>query len=97
MHTQASSKHAQMPIKCINIGSRNARYNLQCSPIDLHNKRNGRLTFLKLLILVFHFTLVIHIFCPLNLNLLFVILNEVSRIFIGTMFGFQQIKLLTML
>ena len=33
--------------------------------------RNGRLTFLKLLILVFHFTLVIHIFCPLNLNLLF--------------------------
>ena len=29
-----------------------------------------------------HFTLVIRIFCPLNLNLLFVILNEVSRIFI---------------
>ena len=29
----------------------------------------GRLTFLKLLILVFHFTLVIHIFYPLNLNL----------------------------
>ena len=46
------------------------------------NVGNGRLTFLKLLILVFHFTLVIHIFCPLNLNLLFVILNEVSRIFI---------------
>ena len=41
-----------------------------------------RKLFLKLLILVFHFTLVIHIFCPLNLNLLFVILNEVSRIFI---------------
>ena len=36
----------------------------------------------KLFILVFHFTLVIHIFCPLNLNLLFVILNEISRIFI---------------
>ena len=29
-----------------------------------------------------HFTLVIHIFCPLNLNLFFVILNAVSRIFI---------------
>ena len=29
-----------------------------------------------------HFTLVIHIFCHLNLNLLLVILNEVSRIFI---------------
>ena len=27
-------------------------------------------------------TLVIHIFCPLNLNLLFLILNEVSMIFI---------------
>ena len=34
------------------------------------------------LVLVLHFTLVIHIFYPLNLNLLFVILNEVSRIFI---------------
>ena len=44
--------------------------------------KDGRLTFLKSLILVFHFTLVIHIFDPLNLNLLFVILNEVSRIFI---------------
>ena len=32
-----------------------------------------------------------------DLNLLFVILNVVSRIFIGTMFWFQQIKLLTML
>ena len=59
--------------------------------------KNGNLTFLKLLILIFHFTLVIHIFYPLNLNLLFVILNEVSRIFIWTMFWFQQIKLLTML
>ena len=29
-----------------------------------------------------HFTLVIHIFYPLNLNRLFVILNEVSKIFI---------------
>ena len=36
----------------------------------------------KLLILVIHFTLVIHIFKPLNINLLFVILNEVSRTFI---------------
>ena len=36
-------------------------------------------------------------FYPLNLNLLFCILNEVSRIFIGAMFWFQQIKLLTML
>ena len=38
--------------------------------------RIGRLTFLKLLILAFHFTLVIHIFYPLNLNLLFVILIQ---------------------
>ena len=59
--------------------------------------RNGRSTFLKLLILVFHFSLVKHIFYPLNQNLLFVILNEVSRIFIWTMFWFQQIKPLTML
>ena len=50
--------------------------------LNLMPCRNGRLTFFKLLILVFHFTFVIHIFCPLNLNLLFVILNEVSRIFI---------------
>ena len=35
--------------------------------------RNGRLTFLILLLLVFHFTLVLHIFYLLNLNLLFVI------------------------
>ena len=41
-----------------------------------------KINILKLLILVFHFTLVIHIFYPLNLNLLFVILNVVSRIFI---------------
>ena len=40
------------------------------------------LTLLRLLILVFNLTLVIHIFYPLNLNLLFVILNEVSRIVI---------------
>ena len=38
--------------------------------------RIGRLTFLKLLKLAFHFTLVIHIFYPLNLNLLFVILIQ---------------------
>ena len=34
---------------------------------------------------------------PPKLNLIFVILNEVARIFIWTMFWFQQIKLLTML
>ena len=45
-----------------------------------------------LLILVFHYTLVIHIFYPLYLNLLFVILNEVSRIFIRTMFWFAADK-----
>ena len=44
--------------------------------------KDGKLPFIKLLILVFHFTLVIHIFYPLNLNFLFVILNEISRIFI---------------
>ena len=38
--------------------------------------KEWKITFLKLLILVFHFTLVIHIFYPLNLNLLFVTLNE---------------------
>ena len=65
--------------------------------LNLMPWRNGRLTFLKLLILVFHFTLVIHIFYPLNLNLIFAILNEVSRVFIWTIFWFQQIKLLTML
>ena len=43
---------------------------------------NGRLTFLKLLMLVFHFTLVIHIFCPLNLSLLFVVLGGVSGVFV---------------
>ena len=44
--------------------------------------KEWKLPFEKLLILVFHFTLVIHIFFSLNLNLLFVILNKVSRIFI---------------
>ena len=33
----------------------------------------------KILILVFHFIIVDNIFYPLNLNLLFVILNKVSR------------------
>ena len=41
-----------------------------------------KINIFKLLILVFYFTLVIQIFYPLNLNLLFIILNEVSRIFI---------------
>ena len=59
--------------------------------------KEWKINILKLLILVFHFTLIIHIFYPLNLNLIFIILNKVSRIFIGTMFWFQQIKLLTML
>ena len=51
---------------------------------------NGGLTFLKLLILVFHFTLVIHIFCPLGLGLLLVILCEVSGIFVWTVFWFRR-------
>ena len=38
---------------------------------DLMPCRNRKLTFLELLILVFHFTVVIHIFYLLNLNLLF--------------------------
>ena len=41
-----------------------------------------KINILKVLILVFHFTLAMHIFYPLNLNLLFLILNKVSRIFI---------------
>ena len=44
--------------------------------------KEWKINILELLILVLHFTLVIHIFYPLNLNLLFVILKEVSRIFI---------------
>ena len=44
--------------------------------------REWKIKIFKIMILVFHFTLVIHIFYPLNLNLLFVILNEVSRFFI---------------
>ena len=59
--------------------------------------KEWKINIFKELILIFQFTLVILIFYPLNLNLLFVILNEVSRIFICTMFAFQQIKLLTML
>ena len=35
--------------------------------------KEWKINFLKLLILVFHFSLVIHIFYPLNLYLLFVI------------------------
>ena len=44
--------------------------------------RFQRLTFLKLLIHVFQFSIVILIIYPQNLNLLFVPLSEVSRIFI---------------
>ena len=39
------------------------------------------ITFLKLLIVVLHFTLIILILYPQNLNLLFVTLGVVSRIF----------------
>ena len=39
--------------------------------LNLMPWRNGKLTSLKLLILIFHFTLIIYIFYPLNLNLLF--------------------------
>ena len=44
--------------------------------------KERKINIFKILIPVFHFTFVIHIFYPLNLNLLFVILNEESRIFI---------------
>ena len=37
--------------------------------VELDALKEWKITFLKLLILVFHFTLVIHIFYPLNLNL----------------------------
>ena len=43
-------------------------YNISSSDLNIRTENpNLGLTFLKLLILVFHFTLVIHIFCPLNL------------------------------
>ena len=54
---------------------------MQTENVEPDALKEWKINILKLLILVFHFTLVIHIFCPLNLNLLFVILNEVSRIF----------------
>ena len=44
--------------------------------------KKWKINYSKIMILVFHFTFVIHIFYPLNLNLLLVILNQVSRIFI---------------
>ena len=59
--------------------------------------RSGGLAFLGLLMLVFHFALVMHIFCPLSLGLLFVVLSGVSGVFVWAVFWFQQIKLLTML
>ena len=46
--------------------------------LNLMPCRNERFTFLNLLILVVHFTLVILIFYPQNLNLLFAIINDVS-------------------
>ena len=50
--------------------------------VDPNALKEWKTNIFKLLILVFSFTLVIHIIYPLNLNLLFVILNVVSRIFI---------------
>ena len=44
--------------------------------------KEWKINIFKIIDTVFHFTLVIHIFYPLNLNLLFLILNEVSRTFI---------------
>ena len=44
--------------------------------------KEWKINIFKVLILVFHFNCVIHIFNPLNLNLLLIILNGVSRIFI---------------
>ena len=41
--------------------------------VELDALNEWQINIFKLLILVFHFTLVIHIFYPLNLNLLFVI------------------------
>ena len=43
--------------------------------------KNGKLPFLKLLILVFHFTLIILIFNAQNLYLLFLTLSVLSRFF----------------
>ena len=51
--------------------------------LNLMPWRNGRARLWKLLVLLFHFTPVIHIFYPLNLNLLFGIWNEVFRIFMN--------------
>ena len=50
--------------------------------LNLMPRRNGKLTFIKIIDTRISFTLVIHNFYPLSRNLLFVILNEVTRIFI---------------
>ena len=50
--------------------------------IETDALKEWKINIFKILVLVFHFTLVIHIFYPLNLNLLFVILKEVYRMFI---------------
>ena len=77
-----------------NIGFPNCRREIAASLNDFSNRwykrenvepdalREWKINIFKILILVFHFTLVVHIFNPLNLNLLFVILNDLSRIFI---------------
>ena len=44
--------------------------------------KEWKINILKSLILIFHFILVKHIVYPLNRNFRFVILNEVSRVFI---------------
>ena len=53
-----------------------------CKRENVDALKKWKINILKLLLLVFHITLVIHILNPLNLNLLFGILNEVSKIFI---------------
>ena len=58
------------------------------SNVEPDTLKEGKINiFFKLLLLVFHYTLVIHFFYPLNLNLRFPILNEVSRILYELCFG----------
>ena len=88
------SKGPQYRFPC-NIDSRNYRREITASLNDFINRwykrenvesdvlREWKVNMIfKILILVFHFTLVLHIFYPLNLTLLFVILNALSRVFI---------------
>ena len=50
--------------------------------VELDALKKWKINIFKIIDTRIIFTLAIHIFYPLNLNLLFVILNEVSRIFI---------------